>query len=475
MTIAVPYPPDLEHQIRRALADWYKPDEADAPLADSLTVQQQLPAQQGNRRRAINQVLQQCLQALAEEDPKGAHLLKLHYLEEKTAAQIAKKLDIAEQTVFKTQREKIKRLAAWFARREEELYQDKLATVINRLERPTYNHLIGVDSHLTQLERVVNAPTAPWLVALEGLGGVGKTTLADALMRRLIAAPQWADFAWVTARQQVFNLGGGLRPLDKPALSAEALIDALYTQLQAATNGPPRSLTEKRTWLQQQMKAKAHLVVIDNLETVTDVTALLATLHDLSNPSKFILTTRYSHHEEADHYHFPVPQLDAAAAFALLREEARQRNLPALAAASDGELQPIYAAVGGNPLALRLVAGQSHTYSLRTILDHLRQGRTQSVENLYTYLYRTAWDNLDETARRTLLLMPLIQEEGEELAYLLAMGKAGNLDEPALLAGLHTLVARNLVDSRGGLHDRRYTIHNLTRTFLQEQVLRWQS
>jgi hypothetical protein len=35
------------------------------------------------------------------------------------------------------------------------------------------------------------------------------------------------------------------------------------------------------------------------------------------------------------------------------------------------------------------------------------------------------------------------------------------------------LVGLNLVDSVGGLTERRFTIHNLTRSFLQEQVLRW--
>jgi hypothetical protein len=34
-------------------------------------------------------------------------------------------------------------------------------------------------------------------------------------------------------------------------------------------------------------------------------------------------------------------------------------------------------------------------------------------------------------------------------------------------------VQLNLVDSRGDLKTRRYTIHNLTATFLQEQVVRW--
>jgi hypothetical protein len=70
--------------------------------------------------------------------------------------------------------------------------------------------------------------------------------------------------------------------------------------------------------------------------------------------------------------------------------------------------------------------------------------------------------------------MPLIQEEGEDLAYLQAMGKTGNLTETELMTSLDCLVARNLIDSRGTLHHRRYTIHSLTRTFLQEQVLRWQ-
>jgi DNA-binding IclR family transcriptional regulator len=40
--------------------------------------------------------------------------------------------------------------------------------------------------------------------------------------------------------------------------------------------------------------------------------------------------------------------------------------------------------------------------------------------------------------------------------------------------GLETLVALNLVDCCGGLHDKRFSIHNLTRQFLQHQVARWQ-
>ena len=40
-------------------------------------------------------------------------------------------------------------------------------------------------------------------------------------------------------------------------------------------------------------------------------------------------------------------------------------------------------------------------------------------------------------------------------------------------ARLDDLVKVNLVDARGDLYQRRYSIHALTRTFLHEQVLRW--
>ena len=42
-----------------------------------------------------------------------------------------------------------------------------------------------------------------------------------------------------------------------------------------------------------------------------------------------------------------------------------------------------------------------------------------------------------------------------------------------LRTALETLVSFNLVEVRGDLHERRYTIHSLTRAFLHEQVLRW--
>jgi hypothetical protein len=212
------------------------------------------------------------------------------------------------------------------------------------------------------------------------------------------------------------------------------------------------------------------MIVIDNLETLADVESLLPTVQDLANPTKFVLTSRQSFYAEPTLYHVAVPELSEPDALRLIRQEAKWSNLPVLAESSDAVLQPIYQTVGGNPLALRLVVGQTHIHTLESILDDLRMARGRPVEQLYTFIYRRAWDSLDELSQRVLLIMPLANPHGDELAYL---AEVGDVDSGDLRLALNKLVTLNLVDARGGLNERRYSIHSLTRSFLHEQVARW--
>jgi hypothetical protein len=225
--------------------------------------------------------------------------------------------------------------------------------------------------------------------------------------------------------------------------------------------------------LQQCFRAQPHLVVIDNLETVEDVEKLLHTVRQWVNPTKFLFTSRFSRFYETDIYHFTVPELAETDALTLVRHEATVRNNGALATASDDDLRPLYATVGGNPLALRLVVGQTHIHGLGHVLADLQGARGRSIEQLYHYIYWQVWNSLEELAQQALLLMPLVTEGGGDIEYLTAMAAGGGLSAEDVGNALERLVALNLVDSRGGLHERRYTIHALTRTFLQEQVLKW--
>jgi len=232
------------------------------------------------------------------------------------------------------------------------------------------------------------------------------------------------------------------------------------------------STEQMLTLLQTRLKETPHLIVIDNLETLLDVESLLPTLQKLANPTKFVLTSRARVYAELNLFHVQMQELPEPAALQLVRQEAELSNLPVLATSPDTELRAIVDVVGGNPLALRLVVGQTHIHPLKTILDDLRRAHGDTAEQLYTFIYRRAWESLDEFSRRVLLIMPLASSQGAALAYL---AEVGDIAADEIHHALNKLVTLNLVDVRGGLHDRRYSIHSLTRTFLQEQVAKWKN
>lgn len=467
-------PIPTEEAVHQALTLWHQSDAHGTPLNDLLLWQQLTTTHDGALRRTTNELLANTLTTLAQEEPEYHKVLELRFIQEEPGHRIANILHLAEGTVWRKQREAIARLTAMLQEQEQNARDQRRARFAARLETPTYTHLIGVERHLATLADQINQPGPPWLIAIEGMGGIGKTALADALARHLLGGQQWQDVAWVTARQQIFNGGGAIKPVAKPALTAEALVDALVKQLLSVEMGASvLSLKQKRAMLRQRLHAQPHLIVVDNLETLLDVEGLLGILRDLTNPTKFLLTSRISRFHETDIFHFMLPELNEADALALVRQEAQVRNLPHLAAASDAELQPIYATVGGNPLALRLVVGQSHIHPLDRVLRNLHAAQGHRVEQLYHYIYWQAWENLDSVAQQALLLMPLVTESGGDFGYLAHMAAANGLSATQVSDALERLVALSLVDSRGGLQERRYTIHALTRTFLQEQVLKW--
>lgn len=466
------YPPagaaDQQAKLTQALTDWHKPPPDLTPFTTLRLFRQ---AYTGDVTQTLNLLLARALVHLALTHPEHAQVLHSRLvLNEKSEAAFVR-LHLSEATFYRKRTEGLPLLSAALWALEAEARQRHWDIMTQRLEAATYSRLIGEPSALSTLRHTLLTPNAPWLLTITGIGGIGKTTLADVLVRRLLADAQWHGIGWVTARPHFFNAGGSITAQPDPKLTAYRMIDALAGQLlgEGRANSQ-QSHTETMAALERLLKAEAHLIVIDNLESVTDLQTLLPLLRRLANPTKFLITSRVALYDEADLYHEVAPELDEATALALVRYEADLRNIPAVRSATDEELRPLYAAVGGNPLALKLLTSQLRIHPLAVVLNDLMGARSRSVEALYTYIYQQAWALLDASAQDLLLAMPLVSEQGGKLALLETITE---LSTAELRAALDTLVTMNLVDVRGDLHERRYTIHSLTRAFLHEQVLRW--
>lgn len=463
---------ELGQAIHAALKSWDKPNDKLSPLA-SLRVFQQFQADDTNSpHQKTNKFLYHLLETLRNDNPESSELLSRHFLDGETIQHIANSVSYSPATINRKQSEAIDQLALILQAKEVQARDKQRDIWQARLERPTYIQLIGVEDHLDQLLNLLIAPGPPWLVSIEGLGGIGKTSLAGALARWMIRRGSFNDFGWVSARQQIFKLTGEIKPVALPAaLTPEDLVDKLLAQLLPDLPQPETlAVPEARALLQTRLKQTPHLIVIDNLETLPDVEELLPVLRDLVNPSKFLLTSRESLYHEPGLYHFPLPELSEANTLRLIRYEIEQHNHIHLQQAGDDDLKKIYQAVGGNPLAIRLVMGQTHVFALDTILADLIKAQGQSIEALYTFIYRRAWDALDEPTRELFLAMLPVTDGGELVEELVA---STGLDTATVYTSLKRLVDLNLVNSSGDHAQRYYNIHNLTRTFLREQVLRW--
>lgn len=459
----------LHKEVHKALRMWHKDSSKDCPI-NHLYLFRQSQREGYSSRRAMIQVIFKGLKVLQAERPGYAELLEIRFRRGMSVAKAANKYSISEQTVLQRQRKAIKCLAEKLQGLEEKAIADYHIALEKRLGPRTSPYLTGLEEHLEYLQKELFSSDSSWLLSISGIGGIGKTTLAAALVRQLIGEGPFEDFGWVTAQQRAFNLGGYFRAINKPALTTDALVEALVKQLLDLRPGQ-LSATQALDALYGRLKSYPHLIVIDNLETVQDIESLLPTLSRLANPSKFLLTSRKRLVTEPDVHNFLIPPLSETNALKLIREEARRRNLSQLKEKEDKELRPIYEAVGGNPLALRLIVGQAHFHHLSMILSDLQAARGESIENLYTYIYRRAWDNLDDVTRRLFLAMPLVTERGGILSH---MAHVSELEPSALRKSLRLLITLNLVNVSHESNGSRYTIHNLTRTFLQEQVAKWQ-
>ena len=464
---------EFEAAVHEALQLWRQESEPAGPLAHLALVRQRQMAIGGNLHRAANQVLTDAVDTLAAEHEADAALLRDRFLAGKKVYVVANDRDISATLLYRQQRQAIGHLAAILWRMEERASARQRSVLEQRLPAATYTELFGLDTHLAELSEELLAPHAPWLVSVEGLGGSGKTALAHQLIQKLAQrGGAFVDFGWVSAQQQTLHPGGSIRLLGVPALTADALIATLASQLLEGTGIPVPVATERAlAALEGRLREAPHLIVVDNLETVTDVEALLPTLARLAGPSKFLLTSREAFAGQAEIYHFPVPELAERDAIALMRAEARLRNLRHVATASDSDLHPLFETVGGNPLALRLVTGQLHLLTLPQVVENLREARGKRAEELYRFIYWDAWQRLPGDAREVLTLMPLFAEDGADLA---AISRVSDLPHDLLLQALEYLVRLSLVNVAGDLHHRRYSLHRLTVTFLLREIVKWQ-
>jgi hypothetical protein len=332
----------------------------------------------------------------------------------------------------------------------------------------TYDHFSGRTQELEQLTaNLCNLEKYP-LIALYGIGGIGKTALAREAIERTIQEERFWHIVWISAKTTRFE-GTGIQQLAVSDMSFEGVLNDIANQCHL-----PHLLTQpldqKQRNLQQFLARHPTLIGLDNLETVPEREDLVFRVKDMTTgPSKVLVTSRF-HLRKVDVHPYTLEGLPSDEALTFLRMEGRSQGIPEMAKAPDDVLLRLHTATGGVPLAMKLVVGQLKRYPLEKVLHNLQKVSLQEEElAFYEFMFKGSWDMLSPEAKEVLLSMSDCDPEiGDSPDMVRAIAEA---PPDAFDAAMVELIVMSLVNLVGPLGNRRYTLHPLTYNLIHSDVV----
>ncbi|MDQ7908153.1 BTAD domain-containing putative transcriptional regulator [Phytohabitans sp. ZYX-F-186] len=292
------------------------------------------------------------------------------------------------------------------------------------------------------------------VVTLVGPGGIGKTRLALAAAREVVAG----DGAWLVDLTEITS------PADVPRAVAGAL---------GVRESAGRSLRES---IVATLRSRDALLLLDNCEHVVDGAAALARALAEGSPGVRVLATSregldvgYGHEMLV-----AVPPLDPAGAAVELFDERAAAAAPGYdATAYDRrDVEEICRRLDGVPLAIELAAARTTSLTPADLLarldDHLGVlvgGRRTGAERHRTMRATIQWSyDLLGIPERALLRRLAVFAGPFDLAAAEAVGG------PGVEAALGHLVARSMVLAEAGPFGRRFRLLETVRQFAAERL-----
>lgn len=454
----------LTKDVHDALRMWHRAGDFSGTLWSFLLLVKEasLQADAAVVRPVIYSILAEAIDVVTQQHEILGRILTLRFRDELTGRETALELNLSLDQMNRRQRSGIHHVAQHLWERELVLRQERRAVLLDQFPPATYAKLFGFAEQRAELVAALVQVDAPKLLAIVGVGGIGKTALANAAVQQSIEHFYFEQILWVQVGHQYAGWGQTL-----PALTYERLLSSLADQLAL----PRTSAEQREAQIRHVLKARPHLVVIDNLEAETDTTYLLARLSELAGPSKFLLTTRTQPLVELDVFTLPLRELSREDSFALLKQQAKVNRsaAPSVAKADEDDLTYVHSVIGGNPLALKLVAHLINRHlPLSAILANLDRSSVSGEGSLYQRIYQKTWVSLSGHGRALLQAMVLVADSGAGLEQLRRMSK---LTENQSWSAVSELLARSLLEAQGSINEPRYGIHRLTYSFLRSEVI----
>lgn len=249
--------------------------------------------------------------------------------------------------------------------------------VRHNLPTPTYSRFVGREAEVAKLLELLSLRHGAHLISIDGIGGVGKTSLVVEVAYRCLQASQNPDetfhgfptfdaIIFASAKQHFLTPFSLLQRVSKP----HRTLQDIFRQI-ARTLGNVEitgiNLEDQIELLQDALSTVRTLLIVDNLETVENQHDILSFLyHDLPPTVKAVITTR----RQGVFVPLRLSALSEAEALQLIQHEAAEKAVEL----NQDERKILYQRTGGIPVAIHYAIGQMVSYySVEYVLEQLSQ------------------------------------------------------------------------------------------------------
>jgi LuxR family glucitol operon transcriptional activator len=222
--------------------------------------------------------------------------------------------------------------------------------IVQNLPARGYSTFIGRDRELARLMELLDYGHSAHLISVDGIGGVGKTTLVIEVAYRCFVnkVPTFEAIIFTSAKQNHLTSIGLL-----PRLIYQRTLRDICREIAKIfefTQINNLSLQEQIEVIRDKLSQIKTLLIVDNLETIEDKEEVLSFLYDLPPTVKVIITTR----EQTLFVPIRLNSLPKEHSLRLIQNEVKEKNV----SLTNAESQQIYEAVSGVPAAMIYAIGQ---------------------------------------------------------------------------------------------------------------------
>jgi tetratricopeptide (TPR) repeat protein len=312
-----------------------------------------------------------------------------------------------------------------------------------RLLAPHCERFVGRQDQLNKVRDALFKSRHP-IIALDGVGGVGKSAIAIEIVRSLYDAQKFMFVVSQSAKSKVWHEHMATR---KAGFSG--LTEFLYGIADVLALPREKELENLKASVAEAMSGLEGLLLVDNIEDISDKGVFNFLLYEVPDPVKVLVTSRVDKGLGA--LTISIPQMPESEARELLYEELKRVGFKDVY--SDNEsVNQIIKATGKIPLALKWAALlAASNQSLKDASHRLRKLDATKKEFL-SFCFATMFDEISRLAQDVAVLGVYLENNCNTTTLSVVLDKSDDeIEEAFVELRAKGILLDNFSDSRKAL------------------------